>query len=237
MLKVNEIFGPTIQGEGKSQGKEVMFIRLALCNLYCVWCDTPYTWNWEGTKYAHPDKYKEVNEVHPTSDQFVLNKLRSLSKSCKHIVISGGEPLVQQKALVSLLTLLRQNGYYVEIETNGTVTPIPEVFQLVMQFNCSPKLNNSGVELKHRLKPQALSALSTSGKANFKFVISTDEDVKEIIDLVNVFKLKEVYLMAEGRTEIELDAKRIEVHSHCIANGFKFTERLHIIRWGSKRAV
>ena len=55
-MKVNEIFGPTIQGEGKSAGMQAMFLRTSLCNLACDWCDTPQTWNWKGTKFKHSEK-------------------------------------------------------------------------------------------------------------------------------------------------------------------------------------
>ena len=44
-MKVNEIFGPTIQGEGRSAGMPTMFVRLSGCNLACIWCDTPYCFN------------------------------------------------------------------------------------------------------------------------------------------------------------------------------------------------
>ena len=39
-MKIAEIF-PSLQGEGKNQGKPCLFIRLAGCNLRCRWCDTP----------------------------------------------------------------------------------------------------------------------------------------------------------------------------------------------------
>ena len=47
-----EIFH-TVQGEGRNTGLPSVFIRSSLCNLHCWWCDTDYTWNWEGTPFAH----------------------------------------------------------------------------------------------------------------------------------------------------------------------------------------
>lgn len=230
MLKVNEIFGPTIQGEGKSSGKDVMFVRLSFCNLTCVWCDTPYTWKWQNAS-------EQAKEVHALTDAQIFAKLVALSDSTRNIVVSGGEPLVQQKKLVSLLALLKENSYFIEVETNGTVVPLSEIVRLVDQFNCSPKLANSGVELKHRFKPKALKALSENGKTNFKFVISSEQEIDEIVSLVKEFQMKEVYLMPEGRTVAELNAREQFVQDICKQYGFCFTQRLHIIKYGSKRGV
>ena len=56
-MKINEIFS-SIQGEGKHAGKPAIFLRTALCNLKCVWCDTKYTWDWDHYDYA-----TEVHEI------------------------------------------------------------------------------------------------------------------------------------------------------------------------------
>lgn len=245
MLKINEIFGPTIQGEGKSTGKEVVFLRLANCNLHCVWCDTPYTWRFDD-KFPHNDNvvHDPKKEVHEMSCDQVFEQVhnlayhnRSTNNPVKAVVISGGEPLLQQKRLGPLLAKFKQYGYWVEVETNGTVRPNEEFLEAVDQINCSPKLSNSGDPKKLREKGQALLPLSKSGKTNFKFVISTQQDVDEANALVKKYEMKDVYLMSEGRTVPELSAGEPFVLKAAEANGLQYTQRLHIIKWGPKRGV
>ena len=146
VIKVNEIFGPTIQGEGASAGRPVMFLRTSFCNLRCVWCDTPYTWNWKGTDYEHPDKFDPKKEVHDMTADEIVQQIQLNGKDIKALVISGGEPMLQQSKLIDVLRPLKQDGYWVEIETNGTIAPTQEFSDLIDQINCSPKLASSGAD-------------------------------------------------------------------------------------------
>jgi 7-carboxy-7-deazaguanine synthase len=59
-----EIFR-SIQGEGVNTGRVRTFVRFSGCNLHCVWCDTPYTWNWQGTNWPHEraPKYDQAAET------------------------------------------------------------------------------------------------------------------------------------------------------------------------------
>jgi len=226
-MKMSAVFGPTIQGEGKSLGLEVMFIRLSMCNLHCVWCDTPYTWNWKQF-----DKSKEIIEM---SINEIVEQLQK--SEVKAVVISGGEPFLQQKELITLIHTLKLLGYWVEIETNGTIVPTSEFVRLIDQINCSPKLANSGDPFNLRIKEKALQVLVQSGKANFKFVVSTDDDIQEIVQLVRTHKMQEVYLMPEGITKEALQQKEQQVKTLCQVHGFHFTQRLHIIELGGGRLV
>jgi len=226
-MKVNEIFGPTIQGEGKSVGKEVIFVRLAFCNLKCVWCDTPYTW-----KFSEHNQSTEVTSM--VTDE-VFNQVLALGNT-KAVVISGGEPLLQQKALVELLARFKALSYWVEIETNGTIVPSDEVLRLVDQFNCSPKLSNSGNDASKAVKAVALSKLVAIG-STFKFVYTDSKDGEEICQLVKRFDMKNVYVMPEGRTLVELKAKEETVKTFCALHRFIYGPRLHIELFGTKRGV
>jgi len=117
-LNVNEIFGPTIQGEGPSVGQRCAFLRLAGCNLTCTWCDTPYTWDWEG---LNGEPYDKTQETHPASLYEIHHQLTGLGVDL--IIVSGGEPMMQQRNLGPLVDRLTRSGIRVEIETNGTIAP------------------------------------------------------------------------------------------------------------------
>jgi 7-cyano-7-deazaguanosine (preQ0) biosynthesis protein QueE len=238
MIIVNEIYGPVLQGEGKSSGRRMMFVRLSGCNLACVWCDTPYTWNWIGTKFVHPDKFDPKKESHPMSPEEILAKLKELSDT-KAIILSGGEPTLQQKSLIPLLKLLKLNNYWVEVETNGTIELSDEFISLIDQINCSPKLSNSGVDnpLRKREKFKALTKIASQSISIFKFVVVTDDDLQETLDLVKKYDLKNVYLMPEGRTTEEQLERQDKVKNMCDQYGFNFSPRLHILEFGNKRAV
>lgn len=218
-----EIFA-SIQGEGASIGVPSVFVRFAECNLRCEWCDTKYTWDWE----AH-DKARETIEV---SLDDVVARVRSLG--ARNVVITGGEPLLHQPDLAALIAGL--DGHRIEIETNGTIEP---VISGVDQWNVSPKLENSGNKRTARLRTVPMSAFAKAGNAFFKFVVATPADVDEILGIARTYEIaaERILLMPEGTTPEELAAKSAWLVDVCRAHGFRFTTRLHVLIWGSKRGT
>lgn len=244
MLQVSEIFGPTFQGEGKSAGRTCAFLRLANCNLHCVWCDTDYTWRFDN-KHPHVNNivYRREEEVHKMTDSDVFKRLNRIRMDavvqdkpcCDMIVISGGEPFMQQKHLIPLLKMVR--SWWVEVETNGTLVPTNDFMALVDQVNCSPKLANALDPVKLRRKPEALKMLSASDKVNFKFIIQNEADLAEVLELVETYKFREVRLMPECRTKEELLEKEEWLQEICLRYGFLYCTRLSILRSGTERGV
>lgn len=155
----------------------------------------------------------------------------------RSLVISGGEPFLQQKGLVPLLRQLRTEGWWVEVETNGTVLPRADFIDLVSQVNCSPKLANSLDPLKLRIRSSTLHALSEIPKVNFKFVIADPTDLEEVLSLVTTYRFKEVRLMPECRTQEELIDKSNWLRAICDKHGFIFCTRLSIMMSGTERGV
>ena len=216
-------------------------------------CDTPYTWNWTGTDFKHPEKFDREKELHKMSNADVLNRLLELNSKWDvlaprdttipmidngpMLVISGGEPFLQQKALYHIVHYLKRRGWWVEIETNGTVPPRIYFTDELDQINCSPKLANSGDPLERRIVPHVLTELARMDKTNFKFVVGTEYDMNEIESLCTKFDLRNIWLMPLGRTMFELSETAPMVETMAKRYGFNYSPRKHIELWGSKRGV
>jgi len=231
-LIVSEIFGPTFQGEGASIGRHCVFLRLGGCNLHCRWCDTPYTWDWTGRNGRAYDPRHELHRMNVTS---VWESLRSLGSTS--LVVSGGEPLLQQRALLPVLECASQAAWSIEIETAGTVAPDADTIALVSRFNASPKLVNSGNTVTERYRPEVLDALQRSGKAAWKFVAQTLPDLDEIGALVDRHSLAPVYVMPEGIEPDVINARAQALAEGVIARGWNLTTRLHILLYGNRRGI
>lgn len=240
-----EIFH-SFQGEGKTMGKPSVFIRLSLCNLYCIWCDTDYTWNWKGTDYPHIYDSSPSYKKHDKKTAILLLENKEILKkaekfNCKNIILTGGEPLVQQKDLVDLLKLFKSNdpNYTFEIETNGTIQPVEQLDRHIDQYNISIKLKNSGVKQQDRIKDQAIEYFSKQSKANFKFVLDRNDDLVEVLSIIKKFGIpnESVYLMPQGVNEQTLKSKRTDIIEICKQHNFNYTDRLHIQIYGSKRGI
>jgi 7-carboxy-7-deazaguanine synthase len=239
-LSISEHFGPTLQGEGISAGKPAYFIRLGLCNLDCKWCDTPYTWDWTGKNgYA----YSKAIELRRLS---ILEIANFVPATCRLVVITGGEPMVQQTHLLGLVHVLRQRGHVIEIETNGTITPqsadwlalASEYSDLGVQFNVSPKLSNSGVAVDKAIDIDALEQYVHLG-AVFKFVVQGEQCIEEVKWLCARLGLpaSAVYLMPEGRTQQQLLERMPWVFGACLAYGYNLSARLHTLAFNDERGV
>jgi len=235
-----EIFH-TLQGEGISMGMPAVFVRSSLCNLHCTWCDTNYTWNWVGSPWQH-----ESAEKFTKKDYLIALPAEEVARlisayPCKNIIITGGEPLLQQPAWEEMILILLELDphYRFEVETNGTQIPTDMMQQNITQWNISPKLSNSGNNDTLRLNANALGHFANTENAWFKFVIQDEQDLTEVQLLETTYSLpkNKILLMPEGRTEQALQAKRLWLADICRDQNYRYSDRLHIQLWGSKRGV
>lgn len=226
-LLVAERFGPTFQGEGPSMGQQALFIRLSRCNLTCRACDTAYTWDW-----SRFDPRAESGRL--GVDELVSWALGSPTRL---VVVTGGEPLLQQPGVVGLLAGLVAAGRSVEIETNGTQVPCPELLELTQQFNVSPKLSGfgAGMGITRRINDTALQAFASSGKGVFKFVVTAPADLDEVTDLERRFGLSPVWVMPQGTDTTDVLAGLSWLAEEALARGWNLSGRLQVLLWGDER--
>jgi organic radical activating enzyme len=236
-----EIFH-SIQGEGRNLGQDVVFCRLSECSLACSWCDSPQSWCYTQSKAnQHEDGvvYDRAENQTQVSIDSLVESVKSYDEP--HIVITGGEPLLQQRVLPAFIKKLRNENpdFYVEIETNGTIRPNDEMAELVNQWNVSPKLSNSGDSERRRIKAKALQKFTELPNADFKFVVSSEQDVEEILTLLDEYEVPadRVFLMPLGRTREELAETEPLVKELAQTLNMNFSTREHINRWGDKRGV
>ncbi|OOR98480.1 radical SAM protein [Haemophilus paracuniculus] len=123
--RIVEIF-ETLQGEGYNTGMPSIFIRFGKCNLACPWCDTNY----------NQFETKTLNEIMAVVRGF----------SARNIIITGGEPTIQPNIEI-LLDVLKSEGYFIAVETNG-LKPVPKQIDYIAT---SPKRLYQKNYLKHHL--------------------------------------------------------------------------------------
>ena len=231
-----EIFA-SLQGEGPSTGKPCAFVRLSRCNLACEWCDTPYTWHFEGDARPHRDgvTYERAANQVTLDEAEVAARILALAKP--RLVITGGEPLLQGPSLARMLALLPEMA--VEVETNGTVAPPPALDRMVDQYNVSPKLSHSGNPAELALLPERFERWAADPRAVFKFVVAAPADVEEVLKLAETHGLPRarIWLMPEGTDLATLAARESWLAQLCLDLNLTLSKRLHIELYGDTRGT
>lgn len=232
-LRISEVFR-SIQGEGPSVGRHAVFVRTAECNLTCRWCDTPYTWHWR--RYAR-DRHSIALEPDAVTHRVASLLHERPDRPTKLIVITGGEPLLQQSPLELLFNQLRSANRHIriEIETNGTIQPRDRLAALLDRIVVSPKLTSAGGDSAKRLRPTVLEHLVAHPRVVFKFVVEGQDDLVEVNRIVETLNIDadRVWLLPQADTQAMLIDVGTSIAELALAHGFNFSTRLHIALWGN----
>ncbi len=228
-LRVSETF-TSRQGEGLLTGTESFFVRTSGCNLRCWFCDTPYA-SWE-----------------PQGDILSLSSLVDLvaSSNLRHVVLTGGEPLLPQE-IVPLCRDLRQQGLHVTIETAGTVDRDVECDLM----SISPKFASStpdaaehpkwsGLHQRRRMPIETMRRLiDRSPQFQLKFVVDSPDDFGELNWVVEQLGVAptDVWIMPQGSTIEAIDAAASWLKPWCQANQFQYCDRMQIRWYGNRRGT
>ena len=158
-IKINEIFF-SIQGEGNKIGIPTIFIRFSGCNLDCNYCDT----------YHQKGDMMSVDRIMEEITKYPV----------KEVCITGGEPLIQLTPLKLLILKLKQHGYVITLETNGTF--YDDILNHVDLVSFDIKLPSSGVQSN----PDLIKYLDPK-RTQLKFVIGNlEEDYKKAKEIIQM---------------------------------------------------
>ena len=233
-LRIVEIFGPTIQGEGALIGEPTVFIRAGGCDYRCSWCDSLHAVD---SEFRHTWK--------PLSDDQVWEQVTALTGGTPlTISISGGNPAIQDFS--GVIARGKSEGYKFACETQGSLAKpwFGELDTLVL----SPKPPSSGETVDWDAFDACVAAGKSAGQTVMKIVIFDDTDYAWAKDAHARYPDMALYLQP-GNPEVDPD---VPVDPQGLADRLlwltektmgdkwfapRILPQLHVLIWGNKRGV
>jgi 7-carboxy-7-deazaguanine synthase len=231
-IRISEIFGPTIQGEGALIGQPTVFVRTGGCDYRCSWCDTLYAVE---SKYRH--------DWTPMSAAEVFDKIKTLSGGNPlTVTLSGGNPATQD--LSELIALGQGAGYRFAMETQGSVAQ--DWFKDLDVLTLSPKPPSSGMKTDWAIVDACLNAASTAPQIALKIVVFDEIDYVYARDVSERYPNLPLYLQpGNHKVDGEVDTNGLNDRLRWLVdkvtndNWFKphVLPQLHVAIWGNSRGV
>ncbi len=233
MIKISEIFGPTIQGEGALIGQPTIFVRTGGCDYQCSWCDT---------LYAARSEFRKTWTPMTTEDIFAeVEKLSSHNPMM--VTLTGGNPAIHP--LGDLIALGQSKGYRFAMETQGTIAQ--NWFADLDDLTLSPKPPSSGMKTDWSKFDDCLVSAANGPAISMKIVIFDDADYAYAKDAAARYPHLPLYLQPGNATvapqiadqqalqsKLRWLAERVQNDNNINA---AVTPQLHVMMWGNQRGV
>lgn len=237
-IRVSEIFGPTIQGEGVLIGLPTVFVRTGGCDYRCSWCDTLHA-----VDTAFRDQWLAM------TTNAVWDKISELSSEKPVMVsLSGGNPAIQPFG--ELIQRGHDSGYRFALETQGSVSK--SWFANLDVLVLSPKPPSSGMETDWSAFDECLSAAGPKPEIVLKIVIFDDADYAYAKQTAARYPHLPVYLQPGNHTPPPADEDDYAVDQDGVMEKMLWLvdrvmedqwfdahvlPQLHVMLWGNKRGV
>jgi len=270
-IKVSELFY-SLQGEGMFVGVPSVFLRTFGCNFTCSGFGMPRGEVSVERLDVNPNdynSYKDLPLVHTGCDSYaswdprfkhlspmlevgaIVDEMQNLLPGRKfsrdkHLIITGGEPLLGwQRSYPELIDIIRNRGMDltdITFETNGTQVLTEELHKYLtlisrhttITFSVSAKLPVSGEKWEDAINPEIVRNYSLIPRSNtyLKFVVATPEDIKDVHRAVAQYERRgvnvPVYLMPVGGTTNVYEMNERNVADYCRDNGYRFSPRIQV---------
>jgi len=233
-LRIAEIFGPTIQGEGALIGEPTVFVRAGGCDYRCLWCDSPHAVD---SRHRHEWRAMDAGTV--------WAEVRRLSGGQPLTVsLSGGNPAIQDFA--PLIALGRAAGYRFACETQGSVAQ-PWFADLAMLV-LSPKPPSSGQAVDWDAFDRCVLAGAGAGQRVLKIVVFDRRDLDWARTVAARHPGLPLYLQP-GNPETDpaqpvdpqaLADRLLWLVENTVGRGWlnpRILPQLHVLIWGNRRGV
>ena len=232
---VAEIFGPTIQGEGRLLGAPCYFIRFGGCNYKCSWCDS-----------MHAVDPEQVRQLPNMTAREIVRAVEDLPGYGKWVILSGGNPALQD--LESVCLGLRSIGMSLQMETQGT--HYKEWMRHVSVITVSPKGPSAQLTQDQYRKQMRLVTdfiehrrLSNAGPVDLKIPIFSEEDLNFAASYAEAFPSVKLYLSVGNFMEVDTPETLLRKYEWLIGEALKrpvFSEarmhpQMHVLVWGNER--
>ncbi len=237
----------SVQGEGKFSGYPSLFFRFGGCNFSCSGFGVKF--EIDGDSYFGCDSYYGVNQKFKKNwiEIKSINELLEIVQKSydklnykPHIVITGGEPTLffNQKIMQNFIVDMLNSGYFITVETNGTVPFEYKSFKNVT-FALAIKLSNSN-EYKRVNRDVINQIIENSKNSFFKFTIDKNyiEEFgnSEIEEITKDYDIP-IYCMPLGANSLELQKNCVSLIDFCIKYNYIYSDRIHIRVYDNKRGV
>lgn len=268
-VSVAEIF-QSVQGEGRHTGVNSIFFRTAGCNYLCG--GQMAANEYEGTEFEDQtesmakglgtgdesdaewvcdtidewmdDEGYTVEEIY---EEFEDRGLTDAIDDGAHLILTGGEPMVQQDALSDMVSYFEEQGHdpFVEVETNGSIFPDEGMRDVVDQYNISPKLTNAGMMKDVVYHPENMRRFGQLNKmedvnADLKVVVNDKSDWEELRDDYvdqDWFEKENIYVMPAGLNQEKIGMSDQDVAELAVDNNLNYSDRLQVRIWNEVTGV